>query len=201
MTDEIDRRIKLELESRRERRNKALSNQELYRQRLLEEFPLDLPTSEKLFHKNSFTDSDEIDYLKGRAVFEGKKWNEVDLDVLYQEYVQFVPLLPQGMIYYLPTFLSYYYDMRHPNSEFRQAFLANIYEGFRIPSIEELDTWSKQGIKPASDYKSFEIINPSQSKLIAFFLVNEANLSPVESSQSNSAQVALTNYWGTFLLF
>jgi hypothetical protein len=200
MKHEIEKQVAAELENRSKIRSQALSNHEVYTQRLQEHFPPDPPLSEELFYRNSFTGDDEMDYLKGRAVFDGKKWNEVDFDGLYCEYVQFVPLSAIGMIYYLPAFLSYFYDMKHPNSEFKQVLVSSICDGFRTPAIDELEAWSKTGNKPHTDYTEFEVFNPMQSKLIAVYLVAEANLS-ADSVHSRSAQLALTSYWGNFLLF
>ncbi|WP_338807006.1 hypothetical protein V8U11_08065 [Pseudomonas chlororaphis] len=201
MDKETEKRIALGLEEKRKIRDQSPSNQALYKQQLLENFPLDLPAPEELFYANTFTDDDEIDYLKGRAIFENKLWNEVNFDSLYHDYVQFVPLSKKGMIYYLPTFLGYFYDMKHPNSEFRQVLMTKICDGFRTSTIDELENWLKTGDKPAVDYSDFEVFNPMQSKLIAMFLVNEANLSPPDSADARDAQVALTSYWGNFLLF
>jgi hypothetical protein len=76
-------------------------------------------------------------------------------------------------------------------------------QGFNVPpsdllhkSIED-NTWHQ--IPP--DYSSFERINPTQSKLVAVFLVNVANLLPSDWHDAQLAQRALTNYWGNFLLF
>ena len=201
MKKETKIRLEIGLAENKKTKDNSPTNLDLYREGLLREFPLEIPCLDELFYKNSFTDDDEIDYLKGRSIFEGKRWDEIDFDCLYRDYVQFVPLLPRGMIYYLPAFLGYFFDLRHPNLEFRQVLLTSICEGFGVASIEEMEGWYKNGRLPKASYSDFEIFDVSQSKLIALFLVNEANLLPVSDMRVNSAQVALTNYWGNFLLF
>jgi hypothetical protein len=157
MINESDNRVSLELKERREIKNSSPKNHEIYRNKLLDEFPLELPLPGEVFYPNSFTGDDEIDYLKGRAIFEGEAWSEVDFDVLYHDYVQFVPLLPQGRIYYLPAFLSYFYDMRHPNSEFRQVLVSGICEGFEILTINEIEERVRRRKTYSVDYSQFEI--------------------------------------------
>ncbi|MVT37470.1 hypothetical protein GO497_10130 [Acidovorax citrulli] len=73
--------------------------------------------------------------------------------------------------------------------------------GFDEHTPENLDDSLKGKKKLERKYLSFEKINPIQSKLVATFLVNAANLLPEESYEGKQAQRALTNYWGNFLLF
>src|SRR5258707_5735234 len=51
------------------------------------------------------------------------------------------------------------------------------------------------------DYSGFNKLSHEQSKLVALFLVNTANLLPDGYMEKAQAQRALTNYWGNFLLF
>jgi hypothetical protein len=189
------------LQLRKERMQEAPSLASWYETQLIQEFPSNVEVDD-LFLKNTFTGSDEDDYLRGRRVFEGKNWLEVNFDSLYSTYVQFCPLSPKGNIYYTPAFLKNFYDLKHLELEFFTYFLQGLEEGFRIPGFDELEAWSKDhSNKIRADYSSFESFTPSQSKLIAVFLVNVANLLPPEWHDARSAQRALTNYWGNFLLF
>lgn len=171
-----------------------------YESQLLQAFPLDLPCAD-LFHKNSFTDDDERDYLASVALFKGKKWNEVDFEILYSKYIQFLMLETEGKIYYLPAFLKNFYDLRFANLEWFGYFLADLECGFSVPFIDELDRRVNRSGLHTIDYSSFDRINPIQSKLVALFLVNVANLFPEDDYYTSQAQSALTNYWGNFLLF
>ena len=173
-----------------------------YEEMLLEAFPTERPNIE-FFHPNTFDGSDEIDYLACRNIFDNKNWNEVSFNSLYDNYVQFLMLNTDGRIYYLPAFLKNFYDLKHLQLEFFSSFLHDLMRGFTLPpsdvlhkSIED-NTWHQ--IPP--DYLSFERINPIQSKLVAVFLVNVANLLPSDWYDARLAQRALTNYWGNFLLF
>src|SRR5256885_16964346 len=70
------------------------SLRERYNIALKKEFSDDLPNC-GLFIDNTFSGDDSIDYEKGIRLFLGKKWTEVDLDYLYEEYVQFLMLNDQ----------------------------------------------------------------------------------------------------------
>ncbi|MFN3985541.1 MAG: DUF6714 family protein [Rhodocyclaceae bacterium] len=135
---------------------------------------------------DTFTDNDELDYLCGRSIFDGKQWNEVQLDFLYSHYVQFNPLTDAGKIYYLPTFLEYFYDTRRTNIEWYYHFMDDLVNAF---------------VRRNSPYARLNELNPNQAKLIALFLANIANLLPADRHDANQAQAALTSYWGNFLLF
>lgn len=163
-----------------------------YENLLLNAFPLEIP-AEELFHPNTFTDEDEIDYYKSVAIFSGKKWHEVDFQILYHSHSQFLMLSLCGKYYYLPAFLKNFYNLKYFNIEFFTYFLGDLHSGFNVPKIDCNEK--------SLDYKSFEKIDPIQSKLVAMFLVNVANLMPEGSHEASQAQRALTNYWGNFLLF
>lgn len=164
----------------------APTNHDLYKKALRQNFPLDLPKPEFLFHTNTFTESDEVDYLSGRSIFEGKKWNEIELDFLYSNYVQFNPLSDDGKLYYLPAYLDYFYDTRRANLEWYTHFMDDLVNAF---------------VRRNSPYARLKDLNPNQAKLVALFLVNVANLLPSDRYEASKAQTALTSYWGNFLLF
>jgi hypothetical protein len=187
-----------------QRRDEMLGNPSLkarYESMLLKAFPLEM-NGGNFFHKNTFTGEDEKDYLSSIAIFEGKKWNEVDFEIIYSKYIQFLMLSSEGKLYYLPTFLKNFYDLRFTNIEYFTYFLGDLENGFFVPGIDELEKASDdRSYKKTQDLSSFEKINPIQSKLVAMFLVNVANLLPDDSQDAMQAQRALTNYWGNFLLF
>jgi hypothetical protein len=196
-----DIELQKNLQQKKERMLKESPLLARYEQRLVEVFPTDLDDGE-YFHPNTFTGDDEIDYLNCRKVFDGKKWTEVTFDSLYVTYVQFLMLNTHGMLYYTPAFLKNFYELKHLELNFFTYFLQGLEEGFRVPEPDELQAWSKDHSKKiSSDYSVFEKFTPEQSKLIAVFLVNVANLLPPDWHDARSAQHALTNYWGNFLLF
>ncbi|MCL1476024.1 hypothetical protein, partial [Argonema antarcticum] len=121
---------------------------------------------------------------------------QVSFDSLYTDHVQFLMLTPEGKYYYLPAFLKNFYDLRFFNIEFFTYFLGDLLYGFS-PSSSEKDISSES----TSLQKTFERINTDQSKLVAMFLVNVANLMPPNSHEATQAQAALTIYWGHFLVF
>ena len=59
-----------------------LSNQDIYRKKLLKEFETKLPSGDLFLPiLNTYGDlSDEENFFKQRAIFHGKKWNEVYFD-------------------------------------------------------------------------------------------------------------------------
>src|SRR5260370_1438976 len=128
-------------------------------------------------------------------LFLGKKWTEVDLDYLYEEYVQFLMLNDDGFIYYLPSFLLYFYDLKHFALEYYIYFMDKLELG-----LNESKATYNVG-RRRQDYSGFNKLSHEQSKLVALFLVNTANLLPDGYMEKAQAQRALTNYWGNFLLF
>jgi hypothetical protein len=175
-----------------------LSLSRLYEQRLLDAFPTERDPNCEYFYPNTFEGNDEIDYFVCREIFDDKDWNQIDLDVLYAKYVQFLMLNPEGTIYYLPAFLKYFYSLKHQGLLFFDYFVGDLVDGLAVPKIDEHEEiWlAKKNGTYCGNYSAFDRLTPIQSKLVAIFLVNVANL-----HGSNEAQRALTNYWGNFLLF
>lgn len=171
-----------------------------YEQMLLAAFPNKRATDE-CFYPNTFTDSDEMDYLRFRSMFENKVWHEVNLHALYEKHVEFFLLTTEGKLHFLPTFLRFFYDLRHLELRLFDEFLFGLEIGLKPSAFEDLDM-SLRGEKTLErHYDSFAQLNHTQSKMVSVFLVNVANLFPSESYTAQQAQRALTNYWGNFLLF
>ncbi len=171
-------------------KNAALSNKEIYKEKLASEFPV-TPPSGSLFFPNTFTGQDEKDYLSARSIFFGKKWDEVSFDETYNlkigRGILFTPLSEQGKEYYIPAFLNYFYDVRNLENESINEYFKSIFRFYES--------------RPKY-IKYFEKFTIEQSKLIALFLATIANLSNSEKRRdAELAQKALTNYWGNFLLF
>ncbi len=170
----------------------------LYEAKLLEAFPTDFSGS-NYFYLNTFTDDDENDYQKFMKIFNGKRWNEVDLGMLYNNYVQFMYLNAEGKFYYAPTFLKYFFNLKNIGLEFFTYFMNDLEFGFKSQKFSSVCNIKNKS--PEVNFCDFEKFNPNQAKLIATFLVNAANLLPPDWHESQQAQRALTNYWGNFLLF
>lgn len=95
-----------------------------------------------------------------------------------------------------------FYDLKYINLEYFTYFLGDLSDGFHTPGMDELEEIAKnRKYARKSNFSSFKNINPVQSKLVAVFLVNVANLLPENWVEAKQAQRALTNYWGNFLLF
>lgn len=171
-----------------------------YESMLLTAFPESYPEGE-LFIKNTFTGDDREDYLRFFSLFNGKKWTEVDIEKIEGIYIQHSRLTTSGSIYYLPVFLKYFFDLKNTDNEFFIYLMFDLENGFDEHTPDNLDDSLKGKKKLERKYLSFEKINPIQSKLVATFLVNVANLLPEGSYEGRQAQRALTNYWGNFLLF
>jgi len=169
------------------------SPHERYKQKLLDTFPGEIPSGE-LFYPNTFDGSDEIDYLNCINIFKGKKWFEVDFNVLYKNYTQILWLADLGVIYYLPAFLLYFYNLQHLDLEYFSSLMFMLEEGFIVPKSSYLNVKIEHSLAP------FKCLTKEQSKLIALFLVNVANLLPSDYFDVQQAQRALKNYWGKFLL-
>lgn len=182
---------------------KMFSPKELYAQRLLEFFPIERDLNLAYLHPNTFTGSDERDYLVFHKIFNNKNWDQVNLNVLYEEYVQFLMLDVEGELYYMPAFLNFFYDLKSKEVLFFDYFLGGLADGITVPSIDEIEknVERKKNGTFIANYHCFEKLTPEQAKLVAVFLVNVANLLPSDSFNSKVAQRALTNYWGHFLLF
>ncbi|WP_200906915.1 DUF6714 family protein [Paracidovorax avenae] len=170
-----------------------------YENMLLAAFPENYPEGE-LFIKNTFTGDDREDYLRFFSLFNGKRWTEVNIEKIEDVYIQHSRLTASGSIYYLPAFLKYFFDLKNINNEFLTYLMFDLENGFDEHTSENLDDSLKGNKKLERKFSSFEKIDPIQSKLVATFLVNVANLHPEEIYESRQAQRALTNYWGTFLL-
>jgi len=173
----------------------------LYKQRLLEVFPVKMEKIE-YFHPNTFTGSDNLDYLNCFEIFNGKQWDEINFENIYFKHVQFLMLNEAGELYYLPAFLNNFYDLKYSNLEYFTYFLGSLEDGFYVPSPDEIyEMHVNKKYVCRKDYSTFESITPEQSKLVAVFLTNVANLLPSNWHAAQQAQAALTNYWGNFLLF
>lgn len=131
-----------------------------------------------------------------------KKWNEVSFDILKCNLISFQCLGNDGVLYYLPAFLSNLYNLMYIDFELFLYFLSDLEEGLHDVTSEFIEMRGKgKGFQIPPIYKAFEQLNIEQSKLVALFLVNVANLLPEDWHAVKQAQRALTNYWGTFLLF
>lgn len=188
------------LKDRKEVASLAPSMARRYENMLLAAFPEDYPDGE-LFIKNTFTGNDREDYLRFFSLFNGKKWHEVEIEKIGDIYIQHSRLTAVGNIYYLPVFLKYFFDLKNVNNEFFIYLMFDLENGFDEHTPENLEDSLIGKKRLERKYLSFERINVIQSKLVATFLVNVANLLPDECYESRQAQRALTNYWGNFLLF
>lgn len=172
-----------------------------YKEMLLSAFPLE-PDGSELFIKNTFDGDDAVDYFNCMKIFQGKRWDEVDFEGLYFNYAQFLMLSKSGEIYYLPAFLNNFFELKHTSLEYYTYFLGYMESGFETLSISQVEEYSKnKNSNWPTDHSSFEKVTPDQSKLVALFLANVANLLPSHWHDAKQAQRALTNYWGKFLLF
>jgi len=161
---------------------------ERYKQKLLDAFPEEIPSGE-LFCPEIHEEPDATDYRNCINIFKGKKWFEVDFDAFYKNYTQHRWLTNLGIIYYLPAFLLYFYDLRHLDLEYYLYLRCDLEDGLLIPYSGYLH-----------DFTPFESLTQEQSKLVALFLANAANLYPSDYREARQAQRALKNYWGKFLL-
>lgn len=203
MIMENEKRIRDLLKNRKLRSETDPNNYQLYEKRLLEAFQMKRDSNLEYFYPNTFEGSDREDYLACRKIFDGKDWNQIDFDSLYINHVQFLMLNEHGVIYYLPAFLRYFYDLRRLDSEFFNSIMGKLSQGLCVPTSDQLQIAIQERKYPVApaDFSAFERLNPIQSKLVAVFLVNVANLLPTDWFDSSEAQRALTNYWGNFLLF
>lgn len=167
-------------------------NSELYEQRLLDAFPTERDSNCEYFYPNTFWGDVEADYLVFREIFENKNWNQVNLDVLYTKYVQFLMLNTEGRLYYLPTFLKYYYDLRRTSMFYDDIF-------FDLTDGHSVHTLMPNGrYETSRSFSAFGKLTFAQSKLVALFMTNHAILLPPKYTEK--AKKALKNYWGKFLL-
>lgn len=190
-----DQRIKELLKKRKEDAEKEPSLEERFRDQLLSVFPTMLEKEDHFF-PNTFTGEDEADYLRCRGIFENKQWNKVSFEVLDQQYVQFLMLNQNGMLYYLPAFLNHFFSLRNIQNEFFLYFIGFL-EGTLFTNK---NGGGRDRNSDSVDYSIFETMSIEQSKLVAMFLVNITQLIPLHLDAKH-AQRALTNYWGNFLLF
>ncbi|WP_156957853.1 hypothetical protein [Paracidovorax oryzae] len=193
-------RIEEILSERRRHISTAPSLSERYEILPKESFPCE-PGDESLFYAKTFTGTDAEDYENSVRIFRGKLWTEVSFDILQEKFVQFLYLTPKGKIYYLPSFLKNFFDLRLLELEFFSYFISDLENGFFSPRFEEIMKSLDEGKDFPKDLSSFESLTPLQSKMVALFLANVANLLPSGHYESQQAQRALTNYWGNYLLF
>jgi len=195
-----EERIENLLEDRKAEMLAQPSLKKRYEKLLLEAFPIEL-RQEDYFYPNTFDGSEEEDYLQFLRVFKGKQWDKVDFNIFYQKYVQFLMFTKEGMHYYLPAFLKNFYDLKFKNLEHFSYFIDDLAKGaFASFSFDLSSSAAKVLRGKSSDYSDFERLTPLQSKSVAIFLVNVANLLP-DCYESQQSQLALTSYWGNFLLF
>ena len=171
----------------------APENSKRYEKKLLETFKLEFDLNFECFYPNNFWGDDEKDYLLVREIFDGKKWSEIDFDVLYNIYIQHLYLDEAGFNYYLPAFLNYFYNLRHSNLLFFDYILGDLADGC-VSTRYRIGEDGRSYLVP-TDYSAFEGFTPAQAKLIAAFLLHVDIL-----YGSEDAQRALKNYWGKFLL-
>ncbi|WP_208943303.1 DUF6714 family protein [Paracidovorax avenae] len=193
-------RIEEILSERRRHISTAPSLSERYEILLKESFPCE-PGDESLFYAKTFTGTDAEDYENSVRIFRGKLWTEVSFDILQEKFVQFLYLTPKGKIYYLPSFLKNFFDLRLLELEFFSYFISDLENGLFSPRFEETMKSLDEGKGFPKNLSSFEYLTPLQSKMVALFLANVANLLPPGHYESQQAQRALTNYWGNYLLF
>ena len=99
-----------------------------------------------------------------------------------------------GVIYYMPAFLLYFSELRHLDLEYYTRFICDLEDGLIIKKSSYLN------VEIENSHAPFECLTKEQSKLVALFLINAANLYPSNYSESIITQQALKNYWGKFLL-
>ena len=167
------------------------SNQEIYRQKLIEEFKVAPPSNELFLPIEScfrtLDDDTEKMLLDQRALFYGKKWTEVNFDDqdnftyprCWWPDLGVSIFTKQGRIYYLPAFLSYFYEIDNFTD-------GNVYDFFQDLFFRLLDEGEDV----------HEVFTPEQAKLITLFLINLATL-----GEKGVIQSLVTSEWGHFLLF
>ena len=165
-----------------------LSNQEIYRKKLLKEFGTKLPSGDLFLPiMNTYGDlSDEENFFKQRAIFYEKKWNEVFFDDAKEfdfHWGPFSALSKLGEIYYLPAFLSYFYEVEN----LKKGNIGDYFDSIFFNILGNKETT-----------ESFTI---EQSKLIALFLINLSNLVDDTYGAEREYQKELASNWGYFLLF
>lgn len=166
----------------------STSNQEVYRKNLLNNFPLELP-SDNLLLPIEGCYSDETDrrlLIKQQSIFYEKKWSEVDFDEACEfgyAWALFPGLSDAGEIYYLPAFLSYFYEIKN----MAKGNLCDYFDSMFFGMFSDTEILDKLTIE--------------QAKLTALFLVNLANLLDDRHGNAQLYQRAVTSKWGHFLLF
>ena len=173
-TNETDKSIQIVIMMQNERLS---SNTEMYKKKLIEEFALDIPDDIEI-HYSTFRG--EEGFPAQYNLFENKKWIDVNFDIFRQHPVDAPSLNTTGLMYYLPAYLLYLYDMKNQV----------------CPMIKYSFEYHFRYYKTSSkDIKKFQKLTAGQSKLVALYLLNQANL----SEDSTLAQNALSSYWGKFL--
>lgn len=143
-----------------------------YIKALLMEFPTELDSCIDYFYRMS----DDVDYSINIDIFEGKKWLDVEFEPYANSGVDFLMLNEYGQKYYLPALLKNFYELEYTEMRYFEWLIFHLCR---------------------KKYDYFSYLTPQQSKLVAMFLVNVANLDGGDSY----AQKAITSYWGNFLLF
>ena len=168
-----------------------LGNHEIFKKKLIEEFQVDAPF-EDIYQTesrclNDLNIHDKYVILPGNC--KGQKWNEIDLHHfsgmnmgLDSQSCEILVLTKAGERYYLPAFISYFYDVK-------MFDLNPLMGNFFIKMISSI-----------SYEESTEYFTPLQLKLIALCLINAANfLPPIE--WGSHFQSEINKMWGNFLLF
>jgi hypothetical protein len=187
----------------------ALDNSSLYTQKLLKAFPLERDPKCEYFDREPFgywkdgiyiVGRDAEDYSIVRKIFDEKEWNQVNFDVLLESGVSNLYLNENGLRYYLPGFLAYYYDLRRFESMYASNYfpsMSDFADGY-VHARYRIGADGRSYLVPI-DFSAFEKFTLDQSKLLAAFLVHVATLSP-SKYEAEEAQRALTSYWGKFLM-
>jgi hypothetical protein len=101
-----------------------------------------------------------------------------------------------GIVYYIPAFLNFLYDQRHffaHSSIPLDTFYDDITKGINIYTMTPSGSYES-----SVSFVPFDRLTLAQSKLVALFITDLAFLLP--KKYTASAQSALKNYWGKFLL-
>lgn len=169
-------------------RYQTFSNQEIYREKLLTEFPIEPPSGELFLttDKSYGHEDDKELFLKQCSIFSRKKWTEINFDDAYElgaRWGPFPALSKLGEIYYLPAFLSYLYEVNNLDNGMIIDYFDNIF------------------FSMTEDKEVLDQFTVEQAKLIALCLVNLANLLDETDGAEKEYQKELTSNWGHFLLF
>ncbi len=168
------------LQTKREQRKTSPNLILIYRDHIKNTFPRNTPNGNLLI-SNTFSGEDEIDYHNFCNIFKDLSWTDVNLELLYEKYSQFTYLTDRGWLFYLPAFLSFFYDLTASNIDLFEIFIEKLCDRSFISK---------------NQYQELTI---EQSKLVAIFLINVANFS-TNSHASHLAQESIASHWGAYLM-